>query len=57
MKQLRTMTGKGRLLTDGAVKSCTVVEFASGKVIMILISAKDSAHDFIVKFSSSVCVA
>ena len=30
-KRLRTMTDKGRLFTDGAVKSRTVVEFASGK--------------------------
>ena len=28
---LRTMTDKGRLLTDGTVKSHTVVEFALGK--------------------------
>ena len=31
----------------------SIVEFAS----MTLISARDSAHDFIVKFSPSVCVA
>ena len=29
--QLRTLTDKGRLLTDGTVKTCTVVAFASGK--------------------------
>ena len=29
--RLRTMTDKGRLLTDGTVKSRTVVAFALGK--------------------------
>ena len=29
--RLQTMADKGRLLTDGTVKSRTVVEFASGK--------------------------
>ena len=50
------MTDKGRLLTDGTVKSHTVVEFASGKG-HALISARDSPYDFIVKFSPSMCVA
>ena len=58
--QLQTMTDKGRLLTDGTVKSRTEVEFASGKAMgneMMLISARDSGRDFIVKFSPSMCVA
>ena len=40
--------GQASLLTDGAVKSCTVVEFASGKdhAQSTLISARDSAHSF-----------
>ena len=45
------MTDKDRLLTDDTVKPRTVVEFAS------LVGSEDSAHDFIVKFSPSVCVA
>ena len=52
------MTDKARLLTDDNVKSRTVVEFASGKghsYLMTLISSEDSAHDFIVKFSPSMC--
>ena len=54
------MTDKDRLLTDDTIKSRTVVEFASGKghsYLMTLISSEDSAHDFIVKFSPSVCAA
>ena len=57
--QLRTMTDKGRLLTDGTVKSCTSVEFASGiraMHIMTLISTRHSAHDLIVKLSPSLYV-
>ena len=50
------MTDKGRLLTDGIIKSHTVVEFTSGKG-HALISTRDSVYDFIVKFSPSVCVA
>jgi len=51
------LTDKGRLLTDGTVKSHTVVAFASskGQCIMTLISTRDSAHDFIVKLSPIVC--
>ena len=55
------MTDKDRLLTDDTIKPRTVVEFASrkalGPCILTLVGSKDSAHDFIVKFSPSVCVA
>ena len=49
---------QGQVATDDNVKSHTVVEFASGKghsYLMTLISSEDSAHDFIVKFSPSMC--
>ena len=50
------MTDKGRLPIDGtAHKSRTVVGFASGKGHDT--SARDSAHDFILEFSPSACVA
>ena len=58
--QLQTMIDKGRLLTDSTVKSRTVVAFASGKhndTHDHINGARDSADDFIVKFSPSVCVA
>ena len=51
------MTDKGRLLTDSSYKSRTVIEFASGKAMQnALISVRNSAHHFSVKFSESVCV-
>ena len=55
--RLRTMKDKDRLLTDDTVKSHTVVEFASGKgyAYWHSISSKDSARDFIVKFSPTMC--
>ena len=58
MWQLRTMTDKDRLFTDGTIKSRTVGEFVSGKghCIMTLISARDSAHDFFVKACVAVVV-
>ena len=56
--QLQTMIDKGRLLTDGTVKSRTVVAFAVRAMHndTHINGARDSAHDFIVKFSPSVCV-
>ena len=52
------MTDKDRLFTD-STNVHTVVEIASGKgqAQSTLISTRDSAHDFCVKFSPSVCVA
>ena len=54
------MADKGRLLTDSTNHTATVIEFTSGKSMhnqSILISARNSAHNFSVKFSESVCVA
>ena len=54
------MADKGRLLTDSTNHAATVIEFTSGKSMhnrSILISARNSAHNFSVKFSESVCVA
>ena len=51
---------QGRLLTDSTNPAATVCEFASGKAMhnqSILISVRNSAHNFSVKFSESVCVA
>ena len=57
---LRTMIDKGKLLTDDTVKPHTVVEFLQVRAVhndTHMNGARDSAHDFIVKFSPSMCVA
>ena len=51
--------GRQRQAAHRQYKSRTVIEFASGKSMHnpTLISTRNSAHNFSVKFSESVCVA